>query len=188
VPGGSGRRPELCARVRRGEGAGGVTSGLGGFGRCSWSLGSAQTGGNRGGQGTSTVAAMGGGGGGARHGGLAGAAARGPAPPFKRPAQLPRASGPTGRGLGRRAAGRRQRTAGPSRGSHGSPVLKAFPSPKASGGVPRPWEGTACLGNTRWRPRRRGSGSPWRGIAAWPRSGACLIRTDHVRARVSPKN
>jgi hypothetical protein len=60
VLGGSGRRPALCACFRRGEGAVGVTSGLGGFGRCSQSRGSAQTGVTAGGQGTSTVAAMGG--------------------------------------------------------------------------------------------------------------------------------
>jgi hypothetical protein len=47
-----GRRPALCACFRRGKGAVGVKSGLGGFGRCSQSCGSAQTVATAGGQGT----------------------------------------------------------------------------------------------------------------------------------------
>jgi hypothetical protein len=52
VLGGGGRRPALCACFWRGAGASAVTSGLGGFGRCSRSRGSAQTVATAGGQGT----------------------------------------------------------------------------------------------------------------------------------------
>jgi hypothetical protein len=98
VLGGGGRRPALCACSRRGEGTGGVTSGLGGFGRCSRSRGSAQTVATAGGQGTSTVAAMGGGGG-ARSGGRACAAARDQLPFLSDLRSSLGASGPTGRRL-----------------------------------------------------------------------------------------